>query len=124
MDATLVKGVLDAARRGHFQGQKAGTRGVHSVRNLVIMSASIVASFLSGAVSSDFATKSALVQRAGSSLVSVEHHIEIMFAELQDDLRIALDELLKEIKKYPNIRDYIPPSDVDIPRVARRGIIR
>jgi hypothetical protein len=98
VDADATQGVINAAHRGEFQGEKAGVRGLHTVRNLVIASATIVATFLSGAVSSDFATKSDLVKRAGSALAAAEEYIAKITVDLQDDVRIALQELLKAIK--------------------------
>jgi hypothetical protein len=101
VDADATHGVLNAAHRGKFQGNKAGVRGLHTVRNLVIASATIVATFLSSAVSSDFATKSDLVKHAGSSLAAAaEEYISKLTVGMQDDIRIALVELLKELKKY------------------------
>ena len=71
-DAELLRALLAAANRGEFQGQKAGARGYQSTRNLLIAGLSAVAVFYSGAVSSDFATKSKLVQRVGTLLATHE----------------------------------------------------
>jgi hypothetical protein len=98
LDAEATMGVLDAASRGRFQGEKAAARGVHTVRNLVIAGATAVVTFLSGAVGSDFATKSHLVQRVGSVLAEAEKHIDKLMDGMPDDIRIALRELIKELK--------------------------
>jgi hypothetical protein len=97
-DAAATQGVLAAAHRGKFQGDKAGTRGIHTVRNLVLASAAAIGTFLSSAVASDFATKSDLIKHAGSTLAEASEHIEELTVELQDDLKIALREIIKEIK--------------------------
>jgi hypothetical protein len=99
IDANATQGILNAAHRGKFQGEKAGIRGLHTVQNLVIASATIVATFLSSAVSSDFSTKSDLVKRAGSSLAAAEECISKLMAQMQDDMRIALSELIRMSKK-------------------------
>jgi transcriptional regulator with XRE-family HTH domain len=44
-DAAALTGLVEAARRGEFQGQKARTRGIFSVRNLLYASATLVAGF-------------------------------------------------------------------------------
>lgn len=97
-DTELVTAVLRAGKREPLQAQKARTRGVHTVRNLAIASASIVAGFLSASISSDFATKSELVSRAGSALAEAEEHIELLAEDLQDDLRIALRDLIRQLR--------------------------
>ena len=97
-DAAATQGVLGAAHRGKFQGDKAGTRGVHTVRNLIIASATAIGTFLSGAVAWDFATKSDLIKHAGSTLADASEYIEKLTTELQDDIKIALREIIKEIK--------------------------
>jgi hypothetical protein len=98
-DAAATQGVLVAAHRGKFQGDKAGTRGIHTVRNLVIASAAAIGTFLSGAVASDFATKSDLIKHAGSTLAEASEYIEKLTIELQDDIKIALREIIKEINR-------------------------
>jgi formylglycine-generating enzyme required for sulfatase activity len=52
-------------------------------------------SFYSGAIASDFATKSVLVQRAGSFLARAEEQALQLAAGAPDDLRIALENVLK-----------------------------
>ena len=99
VDADATRGVLDAAKRGKFQGEKARSRGLHTVRNLVIASAAAVGTFLSGAVASDFSTKSDLVKHAGSTLAEAEDYITKLAAEMQEDIKIALREIIKEIKR-------------------------
>jgi hypothetical protein len=91
--------VLDAAFRGRFQGEKATARGVHTVRNLVIAGATAIVTFFSSAVSSDFATKSDLVQRVGSVLAEAEKDIYNLLDGMPDDIQIALRELIKELKQ-------------------------
>ena len=99
LDAEATLGVLDAAFRGRFQGEKATARGVHTVRNLVIAGATAIVTFFSSAVSSDFATKSDLVQRVGSVLAEAEKDIYNLLDGMPDDIQIALRELIKELKQ-------------------------
>jgi len=99
-DKDIVVALVQAAERSsEFQGQKAATRSVHTVRNLVYASASAVALFLSGAVASDFSTKSALIEHAGSFLAAAEEQITHLAADLPGDIRIAFSKLLEEIKR-------------------------
>jgi hypothetical protein len=100
-DADATQGVLDAARRGKFQGEKAGTRGSHTVRNLVVASAAAVATFFSGAVASDYSTKSALIKHAGSTLAEAEELVTTLMSDMPDDIKIALREVIKQLKISP-----------------------
>jgi hypothetical protein len=65
----------------------------------VYASASAVALFLSGAVASDFSTKSALIEHAGSFLAAAEEQITHFAADLPGDIKIAFSKLLEEIKR-------------------------
>jgi hypothetical protein len=105
--AAVVRGLLHAASHGPNLGDKAGKRGVLSVRNLVVVAAG-VSSFLLGAVSSDFATKSVLVQRAGTFLAAAEGPILELVADLPDDLRVALELLIKELSATPVVLPEVP----------------
>lgn len=100
-DADATQGVLDAARRGKFQGEKAGTRGTHTVRNLVVASAAVVGTFFSGAVASDYSTKSDLVKHAGSTLAEAEEWVTTLMSDMPDDIKIALREVIKQLKITP-----------------------
>lgn len=94
-DADVLEGLVEAARRSEgVVGAKAGTRTVHSARNLVTAAAA-AAAFFSGAVSSDYATKSPLVQRVGTYVAEAEAAILDLAADLPPDLRLALEALIR-----------------------------
>ena len=90
---------IETAERGGVLGEKAGYRGHGNALGLLtraaIVSVSVI-SFYSGAIASDFATKSVLVQRAGSFLARAEEQALQLAASAPDDLRIALENVLKE----------------------------
>jgi hypothetical protein len=100
-DVDTTQGVLDAARRGKLQGEKAGTRGSHTVRNLLLASAATVGTFLSGAIASDYSAKSDLVKRAGSTLAEAEEWITKLISDMPNDIKIALPEIIKQLKITP-----------------------
>jgi transcriptional regulator with XRE-family HTH domain len=108
LDADAIMGLLNAARRGEFQGQKANTRSVFSIRNLVFVSASLLATFLSGALASNFSEKSLLISHAGTFLAVAEARIMEFAGDLPDDIRIALQQLIKEIKEHPELTNKLP----------------
>ena len=100
-DADATQGVLDAAHHGKLQGEKAATRGSHTVRNLVIASAAAVGTFFSGAVASDYSTKSDLVKHAGNTLAEAEEWVTKLMSDMPDDIKIALREVIKQLKITP-----------------------
>jgi transcriptional regulator with XRE-family HTH domain len=102
-DAAAILGLVDAAKRGEFQGDKARTRGVFSVRNLLIVTATAVLSFFSGGAASNYAEKSRLMDHAGRFLAQSEDEITTLVADFPDDLRLAFQELLKEIREHPEM---------------------
>lgn len=98
-DATAIHQLLDASERGATQGQKAGTRGVATARNLTLKAMALVATFHLGAISSDVATKSTLVQRAGTFLAKAEDSVLPLFADLSADIRQALLLMLEDVQR-------------------------
>lgn len=96
-DAVRAALPLETAERGGFLGEKAGYRGHGNALGLLTRAAVVwLIGFYSGAISSDFATKSLLVQRAGSFLARAEEQALELAASAPDDLRIALENVLKE----------------------------
>jgi len=98
-DADWVLGLLSAGKRDGFPSQKAGNRGAHGARNLVVSASSVVAGFLMGAVASDFSTKSPLVQGASDFLAETENEITELLAQGQADIRHAISALIEENRK-------------------------
>ena len=109
-DATAILALVEAAKRGEFQGAKARTRGVFTVRNLIIVVTTVVVlPFFVGAAASKYAEKSPLMDNAGKFLVQSENEITALVADLPNDLRLAFQELLREIKEHPEIFLGLPP---------------
>jgi formylglycine-generating enzyme required for sulfatase activity len=95
-DAARATLPIETAERGGVLGEKAGYRGHGNALGLLTRIAVVsFVSFYSGAIASDFATKSVLVQRAGSSLARAEEQALQLAAGAPDDLRIALEHALK-----------------------------
>ncbi|MCA3431315.1 MAG: WD40 repeat domain-containing protein [Roseomonas sp.] len=98
-DAARATLPIETAERGGVLGEKAGYRGHGNALGLLTRAATVsivsLIGFYSGAIASDFATKSVLVQRAGSFLARAEEHALQLAASAPDDLRIALENLLK-----------------------------
>ncbi len=88
--------LADAASEPGFQGQKAQNRVVGSFGNLVLKAAGVVATFLSGAIASDFATRSTLVQRAGSTLEKAAEEVDAFARTRPNDLRLALKAIIQD----------------------------
>jgi formylglycine-generating enzyme required for sulfatase activity len=97
-DAELIHALANTARRGDFQGRKAGTRTVHSVRNLVVLGTSLLATVYISSIGSKLAEKSVVADRTASVLLAAESYIVPLFADLSDDIRIALLSLLDDLK--------------------------
>jgi hypothetical protein len=115
-DAAEAELLTEAANAESFLGQKAGNRAVGGAKNLMLATAGAIGMFLSGAIQSDFATHSLLVQRAGAALAEAETHVEAFAATLPDDLRHALMALLKDTHRaalVPMVAPLEPPEDVE-----------
>lgn len=115
-DVLVLQGLIDAAGRGEFQGHKANKRSVSSARNMVLTAATVVASFMAGATSSDYATKSVVVQRAGDLLAKAEEDILQLFADVPDDVRLAVEIMLRGARTLPP--DTTPPLPAAPPSQA------
>ena len=98
-DAARATLPIETAQRGGVLGEKAGYRGHGNALGLLTRAATVsivsLISFYSGAIASDFATKSVLVQRAGSFLARAEEQARQLAASAPEDLRIALENVLK-----------------------------
>jgi hypothetical protein len=103
IDAEAVHGLVEAARRGEFQGEKARTLSVFSVRNLLYVATTTVVVFLGNAAASNYSERSPLVDHAGRFLAYSEEEITKFIADLPDDLKIAFQQLIKKVKDHPEI---------------------
>jgi hypothetical protein len=91
-DAAEMAALGEAGGERGYQQNKAGNRSVAGTWNLILA----LGTFLSGAVASDFATRSPLVQRAGATLAATETAVEAFAATRSPDLRQALLALTRE----------------------------
>jgi hypothetical protein len=119
-DAAEMELLVAAADVIDYQGQKAGNRAVGSAKNLMIAAAGTVAAFLSGAVASDFAPRSLLVQRAGATLAAAEAQVEAFAATVPADLRQALRGLVQEGQRLVESTARAGARRGRSPRVDRR----
>lgn len=100
-DRKVLQALLQAAERSGFPGEKAGVRGVSTARNLVVKSAALLASFYFGATASAFSGESLLVQKASRFLLEREAEVIAFVEEEADDVRIAVTEMLDDLKRNP-----------------------
>lgn len=98
-DVEAIKDLVDAARRGDFQGDKARARAVFSAKNLV----TAVCAFYVGAMNNDFATHSVLAQRGASLMLEAESSVMTLFSDSPDDIRQALRLLLDNLPTAPTL---------------------
>lgn len=100
-DAAVLQGLLDAARRGESVGNRAGARGVASIRNMLVAVTCAAGTLYVDAVASDFATKSVLARRAGTFLATAEAEVLALAEGLPADFRLALEGLIRLSPKNP-----------------------
>jgi hypothetical protein len=137
-DAAEAAEPLDIAERPGVQGEKAGYRAVATAKHLVVTALAwkltVGGSFLAGAVSSDYATKSALVQTLGTFLARTEQAaIRLvegapyeLVAAVRHGLALAKDDAPGEAPPMPptvppmrrsNEEEFGPPEDFDFRRL-------
>lgn len=107
-DLEVFRQLHDSAVRGNFQGEKAGGQASRSAKNLVICAMAFLGSFYTGAVSSDVATTSPLVHKAGQFIVRAEKSVTELVADLPGDLRYSIAEFIKEFPGEPPLRPDAP----------------
>jgi hypothetical protein len=100
-DTEALRGLIEAAQRGDFQGGKAGERGVLSVRNMITVAASVLGMVAVGAVGSAVATESILAKKAGAFLLQAEEPILEVISALPEDVRLAMQMLIADLQKNP-----------------------
>lgn len=102
-DVNELRALIDASKRGEFQGAKAGRRGILSARNMVLAAVSLFGSL----VLSDFGTQSVLVGKAGTFLAAGEAAILEIVADLPHDIRIVVETMVNENRTAP----ILPPTE-------------
>jgi hypothetical protein len=83
---------------------------------MVVALVCAVTPFYIGAISSDFATKSVLVQRAGSLLAAAEAEVLALVEDFPADMRLALEALILHVPPDP----VLPPELPTLRPVMRR----
>ncbi len=124
--AALGEALGEAGGKAGYQQTKAGNRSNAVVMNLILRTAM---TFAFGAVASDFATHSTLVQRAGAALADGAAAVEAFAATRSADLRQALLALTREGRQVdaptptalPVKVDPLVPEDVE--KQAQRMIL-
>jgi hypothetical protein len=120
-DYQLLLGLVEAAGRGRVQGSKASHRGVLSARNLIIATAKLLSVLSLGALGSDIATKSVLVQRTGTFLMTAERPIMEVISGLPSDVQLAVEALLRDAKgPTPLVPQQPKPTSLEAQTKLRR----
>lgn len=115
-DAEALSALLDAANRGEFQGSKAGHRGLLSARNMVVA----VITLFGGLVLDNYGGKSVLIGKAGSFLSRAEREISELVADLPNDLRAAIELVIRDHRASPKLPSQEPPPG-RVDRKAAKG---
>lgn len=97
-DARLLQTIIEAARRGEFQGQKAAARSVWSSKNLVT-ALGIVLSLEVGMVGNEAASKSIIAQRGAQFYLSAEDYVMKLFEDAPEDIKQALKAMIDDLRK-------------------------
>jgi hypothetical protein len=97
-DAKLLRALIEAARRGEFQGQKAGARSIWSSRNLVTALAMFL-SFEVGLINNKAAEQSAMALRGAKFYLQAETEVLRLFEGMPEDIRHALQKMIDDLKK-------------------------
>jgi hypothetical protein len=99
-DARLLQSIVEAARRGDYQGQKAGARGIFSSKNLVAAMA-LVMSLEVGMIGNEAASKSVIAQKGAQFYLKAESHVMKLFEDAPNDIKQALRAMMNEINLTP-----------------------
>lgn len=96
-DAKLLQSVIEAAKRGDYQGQKAGARGIFSSKNLVAAMA-VVLSLEVGMIGNEAAPKSIIAQKGAQFYLNAEAYVMKLFEDAPDDIRQALLAMMDDLR--------------------------
>lgn len=108
--ADAVRGLLQSAGREGAVSYKASTRGVLSVRNMVIAAATAATTVWLGAIGSELAPRSVVAQRAAGFLASAEAPIVQLFKDLPSDIQLAISMLINQVSQEPFTLPSPPPD--------------
>lgn len=101
-DIATLSGLVEAARRGDFQGEKAKTRSARSAINLGLAALIAVSGFYGGAVQSHFSERSELAEKVGAFLAAALAPLEEVLIDATPDVRFAVQAVV-EHRKTPEI---------------------
>jgi hypothetical protein len=122
-DAKLMRGIIYAAKRGGFQGHKAGARGVWSSKNLASAIA-LVLSFEAGMIGNEAAGNSPIARKGAEFYLRAEREVLRLFEDAPDDVRQALIAMIDDLRKNgPYLPANLPerPRELPIQDRRRRG---
>jgi len=107
-----LSAMLASGQRGGDVGDKAGTRGVRGVRNMLYRGGGLFARFLLGTTASGFANESPLMKRFGSFLASAETDITQFLSDRSADIRHAFARMIATYRHddASSQRDPTPPT--------------
>ena len=97
-DSELLTSIIEAARRGGFQGDKASARSVWSSKNLVTALA-LIFSFETGLVNNKAAEQSIIAQNGARLYLKAETEILRLFEDSPEDIKQALAALFDDLRR-------------------------
>ncbi len=97
-DSELLTAVVDAGRRGAFQGEKASARSIWSSKNLVTALA-VIFSFETGLINNKAAEQSIIAQNGARLYLSAETEILRLFEDAPEDIRQAMAALIDDLRR-------------------------
>ncbi len=100
-DLKLLGAIVEAARRGGFQGEKAGARTVWSSKNLVTAIA-LVFSFEAGLINNKAAEQSIVAQNGARLYLKAEAEILKLFESAPEDIKQAVAALIDDLRRFPS----------------------
>lgn len=103
-DRKLLQSLLKEIKGAGPIVAKAGIRGDHSIRNLTLTVAAVVLTFYSGAIASDFSSKSQLVAHASDFLVKNENAVLKHFKGSATDIQQAIKSVIEKSKREGGVQ--------------------
>jgi len=123
-DSELLAAIVNAARRGGFQGEKASARSVWSSKNLVTALA-LIFSFETGLVNNKAAEQSIIAQNGARLYLNAEAEILRLFEDAPEDIRQAVAALIDDLRRLadnnPANLPEKPKERFDHPRRSKEG---
>jgi hypothetical protein len=117
-DRRTLIALVEAAKRGEFQGQKATARSHGSARNLVLAGMGALAAFYLGAAQNNFATDSVIAKKASEVMLSAEKQVLGLFDDSPPDMKQAVALLMKKLREDEQRRKdkEVPIRPASLPR--------